>query len=203
MESAKQRALSRILPLHGIAFFRFDHRGCGTSQGNFLTQTSIEKRSHDFVRAVETVLASGLTTPETGLFGSSLGGATCIVSVETLRSRGIDVRGIVVCSAPVRSRTISNIPAAPTENRGALPLSFFEKNLVFDILNHAQAISHILVFHGDKDEVVPVQNAHDLYKSAREPKKLVIHENGDHQMSDRADQKDFEEKTLRWFKECF
>ncbi|MCP4023634.1 MAG: damage-inducible protein CinA, partial [Desulfobacteraceae bacterium] len=51
-ESAKQKVLSRILPENGIAFFRFDHRGCGQSSGDFLKDTSLEKRATDFINAV-------------------------------------------------------------------------------------------------------------------------------------------------------
>ncbi len=45
--SAKQQVLSRLLPENGIAFFRFDHRGCGDSQGDFIKDTSLEKRTRD------------------------------------------------------------------------------------------------------------------------------------------------------------
>ncbi|MCK5350249.1 MAG: alpha/beta hydrolase, partial [Desulfobacula sp.] len=59
------------------------------------------------------------------------------------------------------------------------------------------------IFHGDADEVVPVSNAKDIYKLANEPKRLIIHKNGDHQMTDKKDQAEFETEAIAWFLRCF
>ena len=82
--SAKQMVLARLLPAKGVAFFRFDHRGCGQSQGDFLTDTSLEKRTQDYLMAVQCIMNLNLTSRKLGLFGSSMGGATCINTWESL-----------------------------------------------------------------------------------------------------------------------
>ena len=41
-DSPKQLALARHLNAAGIAFFRFDHRGCGRSAGSFRKETTIK-----------------------------------------------------------------------------------------------------------------------------------------------------------------
>lgn len=202
-ESAKQKILSKILPDHGIAFLRFDHRGCGQSQGDFLTQTTLEKRSQDFLSAVDAVMALGQTSRHIGIFGSSLGGSTCIQAYETLLKMDIRLCGTVLCSAPIKSRTIENIPIDPTDQRGALPLSFFKDNLVFDLLEQTKRLENILIFHGDKDEVVPVQNAHEMYAHAKDPKKIIIQRDGNHQMTSTKDQAAFESNVVKWFTTCF
>ncbi len=201
--SAKQVVLSRLLPENGMGFFCFDHRGCGQSQGNFLIDTSLEKRTQDFLGAVRAVLDLNLTSKLLGLFGSSLGGATCINAWESLEALGASVCGGVLCSAPVRSRTIENIPVQANDRRPALPLRFFEKNLLFNLLEKTHALHHVLIFHGDEDEVVPLSNAHAIHGAMQDPKKIIIHPGGDHQTTDPSHQAIFEKKTLDWFLEIF
>jgi len=202
-ESAKQTVLAKLLIQNNMAFFRFDHRGCGESQGDFIKDTSLEKRTHDFINAVNHILSLEKTSRDLVVFGSSMGGATCINAWETLLQMNINLCGAVLCSAPVKSRTIENIPMDANENRPALPLSFFKQNLLFNIRDKIHTLFNVLIFHGDADEVVPVSNAKDIYKLANEPKRLIIHKNGDHQMTDKKDQAEFETEAMAWFLRCF
>ncbi|WP_300462682.1 alpha/beta hydrolase [Desulfobacula sp.] len=202
-DSAKQLVLANLLVKNKIAFFRFDHRGCGDSQGTFITDTSLEKRTIDFIAAVQHILDLGVTRQDLAVFGSSMGGSTCINAWETLLKMDVRVCGAVLCSAPVKSRTIENIPTDATDSRPGLPLSFFKKNLLFNILDKAQHLSNVLIFHGDADNIVPVSNARDIYHRAKEPKRLIIHTNGDHQMTSTTDQRQFEQEAMAWFLHCF
>lgn len=202
-DSAKQMVLSKILPAHNIAFFRFDHCGCGQSQGNFITDTSLEKRTTDFIAALNHILKLKKTGNSVAVFGSSMGGATCINAWQTLQQMDITLCGAVLCSAPVKSRSIKNIPLEGNHNRPSLPLSFFEKNLLFDITQKAADVFNVMIFHGDADSIVPVSNAKGIYTRANAPKQLIIHKNGDHQMTSKADQRDFEDKSVSWFLRCF
>lgn len=202
-ESAKQQVLSRLLVKNHMAFFRFDHRGCGQSQGSFLEDTSLEKRTIDLIAAVTRVLDLGLTSRDVAVFGSSMGGAACINAWEGLLQMDLNLCGAVLCAAPIKSRTIENIPLAGNDHRPALPLSFFKENLLFDITGKAGPLSHLLIFHGDQDTIVPVSNAHELYRAAGHPKELIIQPNGDHQMTRPAHQKEFEQKAVSWFSNCF
>ncbi len=202
-ESAKQKVLSKLLIKHNIAFFRFDHRGCGESEGEFIKETSLEKRTIDFLNAVKHILELKKTSRDIVVFGSSMGGATCINAWDKLSQMDINLCGAVLCSAPVKSRTIENIPLNANDNRPALPLSFFKKNLLFNIIDKAKYLSNVLIFHGDADTTVPVSNAHDIYNAAKKPKKIIIHKNGDHQMTSKKDQKEFETEISAWFSKCF
>ena len=201
--SAKQMVLARQLPDLGIAFFRFDHRGCGQSQGEFLTDTSLEKRTRDLVRALEHLLSLNLTDNRIALFGSSMGGATCINAWKMVKEMDVSLCGAVLCSAPVNSQTIRNIPVEANGDRPALPLSFFAENLLFDLSEKAEQLSNILVFHGDADEVVPVSNGRDLFRLAGKPKELILHKGGDHQMTSKTDQADFDRRAVQWFSGLF
>lgn len=203
MESAKQLLLAGLLPPNGVAFFRFDHRGCGKSEGDFLTETSLGKRVQDMVHAALHVLSLDLTSKKIMVFGSSLGGATCISAWQRLVEKNIPPCGAVICAAPVNSITIDNIPTEANDKRPELPLTFFEDNLLFDLSDKLGALKHVLIFHGDEDVVVPVENAYNLHSNVREPKKLIIFKNGDHQMSNKDDQDRFIVETLRWIKGAF
>ena len=203
MNSAKQLLFAKLLPENGIAFFRFNHRGCGSSDGDFIKDTSLRKRVRDMVCAVEHVMSLNLTNNRIMLFGSSLGGATCISTWHRLMEKGITPLGAVICAAPVNSITIENIPTKANENRPELPFTFFEDNLLFDLSDKLSAIKNVLIVHGDKDRVVPVENAYNLYGSAGDPKKMIILKDGDHQMSDKTDRKRFEAEALLWIKTAF
>ena len=202
MNSAKQSLLAGLLPDLGIAFFRFDHRGCGQSQGRFENDTSLDMRARDMVAATVHVFSLGLTGDRFALFGSSLGGATAIEAWSRLEARELYPLGAVVCAAPILSRSIKAIPFEGNDHRPALPLEFFEQNLLFDITKSAARVHNLLIFHGSKDEVVPVENAQKLFDLALDPKELVIHANGGHRMSDKDHQRDFTRRTASWFKRC-
>jgi alpha-beta hydrolase superfamily lysophospholipase len=76
--SPKQIALAKRCNACGIAFFRFDHRGCGQSQGIFQEVTTLEARCNDMISAIKTIQNRNDTGNRIGLFGSSMGGAVCL-----------------------------------------------------------------------------------------------------------------------------
>jgi fermentation-respiration switch protein FrsA (DUF1100 family) len=71
----------------------------------------------------------------------------------------------------------------------------------FDITERLSEIHNILIFHGDADDVVPISHADEIYKSAKEPKKKIIQENGDHPMSNEEHQREFIREASIWFKQ--
>ncbi len=50
--SPKQIALAQICNARGIAYFRFDHRGCGKSEGDFASVTTFKGRCTDLACAI-------------------------------------------------------------------------------------------------------------------------------------------------------
>jgi alpha-beta hydrolase superfamily lysophospholipase len=201
--SAKQMLLSKVLPANNIAFFRFDHRGCGDSQGSFIKDTSLEKRTRDFCAAVDHVIGMGETSSRVALFGSSMGGATCINAWQDLERAGFRIQGAVLCASPVNTLTIKRIPLAGNDKRPALSLDFFKDNLLYDLSGQAKALHHVMIFHGTADKVVPVENADILYAAMQAPKEMILHDGGDHQMTNQAHQQDFEQKMTAWYKSVF
>lgn len=192
--SPKQVEMARRCTVAGMAYFRFDHRGCGESAGIFEKDTTLENRQSDLlaaVRAVDNTLGKSVPT---GLFGSSLGGTVCLTA-----ARRIAPFAIVTLAAPVQSRIIR----IPENSPESLKAEILGNRLSFDITTHLKTIDHILIVHGSNDETVAVENAHRIYHFAREPKLQLILKNGDHRISDRSHQKCFMQNALKWYLGCY
>lgn len=193
-DSPKQVALAEKCNEHGIAFFRFDHRGCGQSEGEFASATTFEGRCRDLLAAVQTLHTEKKTGKPMGLFGSSLGGSVVLATANR-----VNAEAVVTIAAPVRDQSIR----APYTNDAAhLPLlaAMDRENLAFDIGEKLGAITHILIFHGDADIVVPYENALEIHERAGAPKELVRLENGDHPMSRNSHQALFMKRSIEWYK---
>lgn len=195
-ESPKQLALAKTCNLLGMAFFRFDHRGCGQSEGDISEQVSFRGRCNDLLKACETIRERSDMANEIALFGSSFGGSVvCAVSAN------IQAESLVTFAAPNSSRCIF----AAIDKSGLAteypPLIF--ENLTFDNDQILCNIQDILIVHGDRDEVVPVSEAHKIFKKATNPKKLIIQKSGDHRMSDRTHQDNFVKEAANWLAKGF
>ena len=192
-ESPKQLELAGLCNRNGIAYFRFDHRGCGASQGYFPEVTSLQSRAEDLISAVGMIRYRPELDGCIGLFGSSMGGAACL---SVAREVGAEV--LVVYAAPLRSETIRRSQAQHrSDSRSApLPDAF---SLRFDVSAKLAGIHNILVFHGDADAVVPFTDAEEIVRLAGQPKRLVRLEGGDHPMSHNDHQQLFAREALQWF----
>ena len=184
--SPKQIALANGCTDTGIAYFRFDHRGCGNSQGNFDKDTSLETRCSDMRHAVSFLKGQGFSCHRIGLFGSSMGGAVCISMAETLSADAL-----IVNAAPVNLDRISSVPEVP-ETLAA--------NIRFDLSHNLKELHHILIFHGDADEIVPAAHGRLIYEHAQQPKRLMIFQKGDHAMGNPDHQRTFIRESVRWFR---
>jgi alpha-beta hydrolase superfamily lysophospholipase len=189
-ESPKQIALADQCNRLGIAYFRFDHRGCGLSEGDFDRVTSLEGRCRDLIAAVA-VIKGTIETGRLGLFGSSMGGTVCLSVAGSLAADAI-----VTFAAPIRSDLKgSQLESSQTE------IVLDTSGHRFDITERLAAIRNIFIFHGDADDVVPVDHAREIYSCASQPKKLIIQNRGDHPMSNAAHQTEFVSEAAQWFKQ--
>ena len=192
--SPKQIALADECNRRKIAFLRFDHRGCGDSQGIFESVTSLEARCNDLFRAINWITHRNDLGDRIGLFGSSMGGATCL-SVESR----FEIASMVTVAAPIRSQHIQGA----IENADALNhlgSRFDVHRNAFDISQGLSNIRNILIFHGDADTVVPVTHAREIFEQVGNPKKLNILKDGDHRMSNPVHQEAFIREASLWFK---
>ncbi len=190
--SPKQTALAETLNAMGIAYLRLDHRGCGHSEGEFDTVTTLDGRVRDLIEAVRT-LKHALGYPfRLGLFGSSLGGTTCLAAASELNPDRM-----VTLAAPVDSHSL--LARAQTNSAGTLPPVFATDAFQFDLAGRLENLGNLLVIHGEADEVVPVEHARKIYGASHDPKRLLINPGGDHRVTNPRHQEIFIEACRNWF----
>lgn len=194
--SPKQIALAEALNRLGIAFFRFDHKGCGQSEGGIDEVAGLDGRCRDLINAVQTLGEQGELGGPLGLFGSSMGGAVCLSTAAEL-----NVAALVVLATPVRIISDGEAMTAiqRSANGSAIDSIFYRRNLTFDLSDRLPALHHVLIIHGEADEVIPAANAHEIHQNAQAPKKLILQKGGDHRVSDPVHQKEFIIETTAWF----
>jgi len=190
--SPKQIALAEACNALGLAFFRFDHRGCGESAGRLEAVTSLEGRASDLLHAIRLLEARPGLGKQIGLFGSSMGGAVCLrVAAQA------DIASLVTFAAPVRSRPLKIAdPHAEMDPGRARMAAVLRED--YDLGAELKKLRNIMVFHGEADDVVPVAHAHEIFQRAAQPKRLVIQPRGDHLMSDPHHQLEFIREASLW-----
>lgn len=191
--SPKQIEMGRQCSANGMAYFRFDHRGCGQSQGSKADAADFNGRCRDLLAAIDLLRSIAGRNTQIGLFGSSLGGAVCLSAASVT-----SVQAMVTVAAPLDSSSLIDaaqgvVPAGLSMDLALSPRFFF------DLSDSLSAIRNLLIFHGENDTVVPVSHARKLFVKAGHPKKLVIQENGDHVMSLPLHQQEFMRESLLWF----
>jgi alpha-beta hydrolase superfamily lysophospholipase len=193
--SPKQIALADQCNRFGIAYFRFDHRGCGCSEGKFERATSLKARCRDLADAVAVITGTSDTGDRFGLFGSSMGGTVCLSVAGELGAHTM-----VTFAAPIRSRIPENeLPMSENSNTPGIFLDARKRR--FDISDRLPEICNILIFHGEADDVVPVSHAEEIYNLVKQPKKLIKQKQGDHPMSNEAHQNVFIKESSLWFRQ--
>jgi uncharacterized protein len=157
---------------HGIVSVIFNFRGCGESGGNF--------DMAGWVRDLEAVLDRVLNTPHIDptrvmLLGFSGGGAAAI----RVAADNSSVYGLAVVGTPAHfgifQKSTSEI-VTDFKNRGIIRDDDFPGNpdhwiKAFLDIEPRRWIAqfrgkHLLIVHGDADEVVPVEHAQEIYEHA-------------------------------------
>ena len=175
---------------HGFTTFIFNFRGAGLSEGNLdlLGWTHDLKAAIGFFSSLETVKES-----ELALLGSS-GGAAVSVYVAASDPR---ISCVVTLACPAnfdglmkRSQAeaiIGHFRSIGVIKDKDFPTSIDDWLAGFHAVSPIRYIHQIsprplLLIHGDKDDTIPLEQAHQLYAQAREPKELVIIPNAGHRL---------------------
>jgi alpha-beta hydrolase superfamily lysophospholipase len=192
--SPKQIALARECNANGIAYFRFDHRGCGRSEGIFNDVTSLNARRNDLISAAKFIQQRKDIGKQIGIFGSSMGGSVGMSVTDALK-----IDAWVIYAAPVRSSAVASALENSEDAERLRPL-LDQNRLTWDISGQLKHLHHIFILHGDSDAIVSPSNAHEIYTKSDHPKKLIIQKGGNHGMSNKKHQIDFLREAVSWFK---
>ena len=169
--------LRRIEQLHrfGFSVLAIDYRGFGKSDGDLPS----EQMAYEDARAGWEWLA-GRQPDATRrfIYGHSLSGAVAIDLAAGVAATGPRARGLIV---EATFTSLADIAAEMTFRWLPTRLMLSQK---FDSIEKIRNVAlPVLVVHGANDRFVPARFSEALYEAAREPKKLLLIENGSHNNS--------------------
>jgi len=192
-DSEKYIALGDRLSQEGIAMLRFDFRGIGESDGRMEDDT-VSRRIMDLGSAIEFIRSRRDLKGRIGLLGSSLGGHVSLIKA----SQEEKIRAIVIWATPFHLDDLKSNQG--TEGHPLPEQAFFEDLPKHQLLPLLSRVSNCLVIHGEKDELVPVNQAWEIFHSLGAPKEIRILEGADHRLTDPAHRSLAMELSTAWFK---
>jgi hypothetical protein len=182
MASDKYLQLAGMANERGISLLRFDHRGCGNSDGDFAGST-LTRRVEDMRAAIEWVRETH--GGDIALYGSSFGGMVSILAADS------DIRALALMSTPYK-----------IEGDLELDGAFVEDLERCNVLEGIATAPPVLIMHGRADGLVPVEHARALHDHAAAEKKLVLFD-ADHRFSDGEVRTRALEMALDWIAAYF
>jgi putative redox protein len=150
--------ISRALTRAGLAVLRFDFTGLGESEGDF-ADTNFSSNVDDLIVAAD-FLESNYEAPQI-LIGHSFGGAAVLQAAARISASA----AVVTIAAP----------ADPQQE-------FVNMKAALQNLNKA-----LLVLHSPLDETVGIENAAQIFQTARHPKSFISLDKADHLLSNPVD----------------
>ena len=192
------RAASRIakaLNGHGIAVLRFDFTGLGMSEGEF-ENTNFSSNVQDLLSAADH-MREELEAPKI-LIGHSLGGTAVLkATAEIDEVRAVATIGAPSDAAHVAGHFDKDMDDIETHGEAEIDLAGrnfkIKKQFVEDIRSQnmkeviADLDTPLLVLHAPFDDVVGIDNASDIFVTAKHPKSFISLDNADHLLSREED----------------
>jgi uncharacterized protein len=197
----------------GFVSLRFDYRGSGDSEGEFKDVT-LEGEISDTLKAIDLLSEDDQVDPDRiCLFGRSLGSVIAIQAA----ARHQAIKSIALW-APIYStvfwrelweasqrNTLTEGQEKALERLHRIPNgTFLSEFFNVDIGKELQTLSAIplLLIHGEKDSVVPIQQS-EMYQKARQrvegATSFIRLPNTEHDFSDQVEQEMAMRKTYDWF----
>lgn len=189
------RTIGKTLTEKNIAVLRFDFTGLGESEGDF-ENTNFSSNIEDLYSAAQ-FLEENFRAPSL-LIGHSLGGAAVLFAFSNIPS----VKAIATIGAPSNPEHVAHLFQNSLEEineSGVAQVSIggrkftIQKHFLDDIQD--KNIKHnldefnisLLIMHSPQDTTVGIENAAEIYKTARHPKSFVSLNGADHLLSDKRD----------------
>jgi uncharacterized protein len=191
--SEKYVALGERMSAEGMALLRFDFRGIGESEGR-LKDDSVSRRVVDLISAIRFVRSYPGMGPRVGLLGSSLGGYVSLIGASLEKEIG----AVVVWATPFH---LDDLGSKKQGEDYPLPGKvFFEDLPKHRLLPLLPGVINCLLIHGDKDELVPVDQAWEIFHTLGVCKEIHVIEDGDHRLTNPLHRQRAIDLSVGWFK---
>jgi dipeptidyl aminopeptidase/acylaminoacyl peptidase len=191
--SEKYIALGGRISKEGMAMLRFDFRGIGESEGGEESNT-ISKKIFDLSSAIDFARSYPGLGDRIGLVGSSLGGFLSLKKASTDK----EIKAVVIWATPLHMDDLKS--KERNEDTPLPPEAFFEDLPKHQLLPFLPKVSNCLVIHGEKDELVPVDQAMEIFLNLNVPKEFHIIGGADHRLTDPLHRQRAIQLTVEWFK---
>ena len=192
-ESEKYVALGERVSKEGMAMLRFDFRGIGESEGTEEDNT-ISKKVTDLGAAIDFIRSYRGLGKRIGLIGSSLGGYVSLIRA----SMDPEVRATVIWATPFH---LDDLRTRKQKEDHPLPGEAFFKDLPKHRLQPLlPKVSKCMILHGEEDELVPVDQAWEIFQGLKGPKEIHVLEGADHRLTEPSHRQRAMDLTVEWFK---
>lgn len=192
-DSEKYIVLGEQISREGMGMLRFDFRGIGESEGEEGDNT-ISKKISDLSAAVDFIRSYSGSRNRIGLLGSSLGGFLSLMKTSMDR----EIRAVVIWATPLHMDDLGS--KKQEEDYPLPPEAFFEDLPRHRLMPRLPNVSNCLVIHGERDELVPVEQALGIFNRLGIPKEIHVIGGADHRMTDPAHRRRAIELSVEWFK---
>lgn len=202
------RHISNALTAAGYAVLRFDFTGLGESEGDF-ADTNFSSNVSDLVQAANFLAESADYEAPTLLVGHSLGGAAVLQAAKFIES----ATAVATIGSPCKPDHVTHMFTCSLEEieqngQAHVQLAgrpFIIKKQFIDDLAEAKMKESIrnlkkalIVFHSPIDNTVGVDNAAEIFVTARHPKSFISLDDADHLLTQSADSKYVGQVLAAW-----
>jgi len=189
------KRIATALAAKGIAVLRFDFTGLGSSEGDFANST-FSSNVADLVHAADH-LRETRGVPAI-LIGHSLGGAAILAAAGQIP----DAKAVVTIAAPSDPAHVTHffkdkIDDIRTHGKVEVQLAGrpfqIKREFLDDIAEHglmahvAKLHKALLIMHSPTDDTVGIENATNIFMTAKHPKSFVSLSGADHLLSAKRD----------------
>ncbi len=192
-DSEKYITLGNRIAEEGIALLRFDFRGIGESEGGE-EENTISKKLIDLSSAINFIRFYPTLGSQIGLIGSSLGGFLSLI----MASMDKRISAVVVWATPLQMDDLRS--KVQGEEYPLPPKAFFDDLPRHQLFDHLPAVSNCLIIHGERDELVPLEQPLEIFRNLNLPKEIHILGGADHRLLDPHHRERAIDLTLDWFK---
>jgi len=192
-DSEKYMALGERFSQEGMAMLRFDFRGIGESEGRMEDDT-VSRRVIDLGTAIAFVRSHPALGKKIGFIGSSLGGYVSLIRA----SMDQQIKGVVTWATPFHLDDLKSNKG--TEGHPLPEQAFFEDLPKHRLLPLLPRVTNCMVIHGEEDELVPVDQAWEIFHNLGAPKEIHMIEGADHRLTQPAHRQRAIQLTVDWFK---